>query len=296
MNKLNKPRFSIVIPCYNEASYLPATLKSLSKQDYEGNYEIIVVDNNCTDDTVRIAQKFGVKIVTETNPGVCWARQAGTQQAAGEIIISTDADTIFSKNWLSTIDQAFIKNEVLVVVAGPCRYITGPAWGRALTYLLFGFVNLLQFVLRYPFYVSATNIAFKKEAWTGYNVYLPQGGDEVDLLHNLRKKGRAKFINSNPTFTSGRRLEEGLIYNFFVTFLFYYFTAYHINKLFKRTIIGSAPAFRPNPIKIKSVIKSKFASLYLVIIVALFLITPIRSFMSDNVHDAYIHVRHEMRR
>jgi glycosyltransferase involved in cell wall biosynthesis len=57
-------RFSVVIPCYNEADYIEATLKSLREQSTNASYEIIVVDNNCTDETVAISKRYGAKIVS----------------------------------------------------------------------------------------------------------------------------------------------------------------------------------------------------------------------------------------
>ena len=105
MNELEPCRFSIVIPCYNEADFIASTLESLTAQTFTKNYEIIIVDNNCTDDTVAIARRHGARVVSAQRPGVCSARQAGTKASHGEIIISTDADTIFSPNWLSNIDH-----------------------------------------------------------------------------------------------------------------------------------------------------------------------------------------------
>ena len=45
------PRYSVVIPAFNEQAYLGACLASLAAQDYPGAFEVIVVDNNSTDDT-----------------------------------------------------------------------------------------------------------------------------------------------------------------------------------------------------------------------------------------------------
>jgi glycosyltransferase involved in cell wall biosynthesis len=98
-------RFSIVVPAYNEASYVGAALRSLQAQDYPGPYEIIVVDNNSTDGTGEIAASYGVTVVKEMEPGVCQARQRGTAEARGEIVVSTDADTVQPIDWLSRIDQ-----------------------------------------------------------------------------------------------------------------------------------------------------------------------------------------------
>ena len=242
--KDTKPRFSIVIPCYNEARFIDRTLSSLAKQSYSGSYEVIVVDNNCTDETVDIAETYGAKIVKEKRPGVCWARQAGTDAAKGEIVISTDADTVQPDNWLENIDNAFKHNDNSVAVAGPCIYEDGPWWGKQYPKIMFGLVAALYRLTGAPLYVTATNIAFKKSAWSQYNTSMTQGGDELALLHDLRSKGKVVFNNSNPVYTSGRRLTRGLFYNIFVTFFTYYLLAYYINRLTGRTVIGMAPAYR----------------------------------------------------
>lgn len=238
-----KPRFSIVIPCHDEELYIAKTLTSLQKQSFAGEWEVIVVDNNCTDKTVALAKQFGARIVTEDHPGVCWARQAGTAAARGEIVVSTDADTTFEADWLATIDQTFRRNRC-VAVAGPCRYSDGPWWGRVYPQLLFGSVAVFNKLSGKPFYVTATNIAFRRSCWNSYNTCLTQGGDELALLNDLTKRGRVVFVNSNHVNTSGRRLTKGLFYSLLVTFLFRYVLAYHLNKLFHKPIIGMAPAFR----------------------------------------------------
>jgi len=239
-------RFSVVVPCFNEASYIEKTLKSLKNQDFEGEYEIIIVDNNCTDKTVEIVNKYNVNVVSEKNPGVCFARQAGMEAAKGEIVISTDADTIHSKNWLSIIDKSFNNYSDAVAVCGPCKYFDGPWWGRVYPYLLFFPDYIYSKLIKRPFYITATNTAYNKSKFKGYDTSMTQGGDEMYVLHSIKKKGRVVFNYSNPVFTSARRLKGGLIYNLFVSFIFYYLIAYNVNKLFKRRIIGTAPAFREN--------------------------------------------------
>lgn len=243
-----KYRFSIVIPCYNEENYIAKTLSSINKQDFTGNYEVIVVDNNCDDKTADIAKKYGAKVVQESKPGVCWARQAGTEIAKGEIIISTDADTTFPINWLASIDARFIKKPKAVAVCAPCHFVDAPLWGKLYSRILFGSIYLIHKLTGFVFYITATNTAFKKSAWEGYNTELPQGGDELDLLRKLRKKGKVIFSNNYAVYTSSRRLENGLLYNIFVTFGYYYLTAYYINRIFKKEVIGSYPAYRENKI------------------------------------------------
>jgi glycosyltransferase involved in cell wall biosynthesis len=238
------PRFSIVIPCYNEARYIADTVNSLRRQTFGGSYEIIVVDNNCTDDTAEIARGLGVRVVRESNPGVCWARQTGTEESTGEIVISADADTTYAPDWLAKIDQAFGKDVRVVAVTGPCRYVGGPFWGRLYARILFGVVHLVYRVTGRIAYVTATNIAFRRKHWSGYDVNLTQGGDELNLLRDLRARGRVSYVHTNPTYTSSRRLTRGLLYSFFVTLLVYYLLGYLLNRLFKRRVIGMAPAYR----------------------------------------------------
>lgn len=223
---------------------MAATLESLLAQETDAKYEIIVVDNNCSDDTVKIAKSYGVQVVSENNPGVCHARQAGTEAAKGEIIVSTDADTVFKPNWLATIDAKFRKNSEVVAVFGPCRYYNGQWWAKIYTHILFTGIYAYYLDVGKPFYITATNTAFKKSAWSGYDTSMRQGGDELDLLKKLSKRGEVQFVNSNPVYTSARRLKYGLAYTVLVSFVYYYLAAYYLNKLFKRTIIGNAPAFR----------------------------------------------------
>ena len=53
------PRYSVVIPAFNEQAYLGARLASLAAQDYPGAFEVIVVDNNSTDDTAAVSGARG---------------------------------------------------------------------------------------------------------------------------------------------------------------------------------------------------------------------------------------------
>jgi glycosyltransferase involved in cell wall biosynthesis len=164
-------RFSIVIPAYNEEAFIGATLRSLLAQDLADPYEIVVVDNNSSDETAWVAAAHGAIVVREERQGVCWARQRGTEIAAGEIIVSADADTFYETGWLSRIDPEFRKDSGCVAVVGPFRFADAPRWGQAWTSFLFGFVFVVSRLTRRVPYVAAANLAFRKEDWFGYNTY-----------------------------------------------------------------------------------------------------------------------------
>ncbi len=283
---LQKPLISVVIPCYNEEFYIGEALRTLNEQITDFDYEVIVVDNNCDDNSVAIAKKYGARVIEEKIPGVCAARQTGTKAARAEIVVSTDSDSRFKPNWLQSIYNEFKSNPSIIAVAGPCSYYDGPWWGKGYTKILFTFSWLYSKLTGHPFYITATNIAFKKTAWTGYDNNLPQGGDELGLLKQLKRHGKIIFKFHNGILTSGRRLTKGALYNLFVTCMYYYFFAYIINSLFKRQIIGMAPVFRKN--QERSPYFKYALRLCMVIvpgIVVYYGFTPIAHFLNDNTVD-----------
>lgn len=119
-------RVSVVVPVYNEEKYLANCLNSLVKQSVPAD-EIIVVDNNSTDGSVAIAQKFPVRIVHEKKQGMIHARNRGFNEAKHEIIARTDADTILPKNWVKRVKKAF-EDETVVGVSGPANFYELPKY------------------------------------------------------------------------------------------------------------------------------------------------------------------------
>jgi glycosyltransferase involved in cell wall biosynthesis len=106
----NSLTLSIVIPAYNEERHLEACLESIARQT-EMPDEVIVVDNNSTDRTTKIAQSFSfVKVINEKKQGVVYARDAGFSAVTSNIIGRIDADTILPPNWVEYI-QKFYNDE-----------------------------------------------------------------------------------------------------------------------------------------------------------------------------------------
>jgi glycosyltransferase involved in cell wall biosynthesis len=238
------PDFSIVIPAYNEEDFLPQCLRSLQEQDYIGEFEVIVVDNNSADATTKVAHSFGAKVMLETERGVCAARQTGTAAANAPIIVSTDADTTFHKHWLQNIADEFAAHDDLVAVCGAPVFVDSPLWGKAVAGIITTYVKAYNRLLNTTCYISAANTAFKRSAFTGYNTKLTQGGDELYLLKQLKKNGRVVLKFDNPVYTSSRRLYRGFFYNVFVTQILYYVFDYNFARITGRSLLGGYPAFR----------------------------------------------------
>lgn len=237
-------RFTVVVPAHNEASALPATLDSLLAQDFGGSVEIIVVDNASTDATAAVATSYGVRVVHEPDLGVCNARQAGVLAASGEVVVSTDADTVHPVHWLRRIDAALLARPDAVAVAGPCRYVDSPWWGRLFPTVGFSGIALGYRLTGRVGYLTATNVAYRREGFPGYNTVLTQGGDEVDLLRRLTACGPVIWDRRNLVRTSARRFRQGLLHTLVISYGYYYLASSLLNRLTGRRVIGPAPAVR----------------------------------------------------
>jgi glycosyltransferase involved in cell wall biosynthesis len=89
-----------VIPAFNAAEFLGATLQSVVNQS-QRPYEIIVVDDGSTDATPEIARSFGVTLISGANAGVSAARNVGVKAASGEYIAYLDADDVWTPDKLA---------------------------------------------------------------------------------------------------------------------------------------------------------------------------------------------------
>jgi glycosyltransferase involved in cell wall biosynthesis len=90
-----KLRISLIIPAHNEAAFLPACLEAARQAAgrIDSTVETIVILNRCTDDTEAIARRHGCVIVREDAKNLSAIRNAGVAAAAGEIIVTCDADS-----------------------------------------------------------------------------------------------------------------------------------------------------------------------------------------------------------
>ncbi len=104
---------SVVIPIYNAEKTILRCLDSISLQTFR-EFELILVNNNSTDNSVRLIQDFisgnrglSISLIHEPKQGSCAARNRGAKAAKGKIIVNTDPDCIADKNWLKDILSAF---------------------------------------------------------------------------------------------------------------------------------------------------------------------------------------------
>lgn len=99
------PKFSIIIPVYNVENYIKRTLDSVFKQTYK-DFEVIIVDDGCTDNSITLAKEYDVKIINEDHVGVSQARNIGQKHAKGEYLLFLDSDDYWNKDLLANINKS----------------------------------------------------------------------------------------------------------------------------------------------------------------------------------------------
>lgn len=120
---MNKPIISVVVCTYNRADLLPGCLESLAEQTLDKSiYEVIVVNNNSTDNAQGIAEEFAGKqpnfrVVVETKQGLSHARNRGYREAKGDYVAYIDDDARADVRWVELILDALesVKPEPVVV-------------------------------------------------------------------------------------------------------------------------------------------------------------------------------------
>ncbi|MCP4992045.1 MAG: glycosyltransferase family 2 protein [Colwellia sp.] len=146
---------SVVIPAYNNVHSTINCINSLLKQTIDNSlFEIIVVNNNSTDDTKELVSKLisnvdNCKLVDELNQGVSFARNKGWKEASAEIIVFIDNDVTADEGLLVKMLNSFISIKPAPVAVGPQirpNYETSPpnwfvddfeirGWGGAARFL-----------------------------------------------------------------------------------------------------------------------------------------------------------------
>ncbi|HSW47873.1 MAG TPA: glycosyltransferase family 2 protein [Candidatus Saccharimonadales bacterium] len=210
-------KVSIVIPVHNEGEYIGACLESLMRQIDPAD-EIIVVNNNSTDNTVKIAKTYPVKILHEKTQGLTPTRNRGFNNAKYEIIARTDGDTILPSNWITMIKKSF-SDENLVAVSGPAEFYDLPElfqnshWQSKPTWvkLIKSYNKLVKKMTKHDC-IYGPNYAIRKKAWKKVknSVCLndKQVHEDLDLAIHLSPFGKIKFDNSMIVKTSVRRWKK----------------------------------------------------------------------------------------
>jgi len=207
---------SVVICTYNREQLIEASILAVQRQDFSQEfYEILVVDNNSTDRTKEIVHRLippspvSIRYIFEENQGLSFARNAGINNAKGEVVVFTDDDIDAEPNWLKDIVAAFDDPQV-ACAGGPIRPIwpfPKPEW---LTERWQGPLTISEFKpakdageFKGPYYPWGANIAFRKDVFQTTGMFPTDLGrigncllsnEEINLCRKIEESGkRIKF-------------------------------------------------------------------------------------------------------
>ena len=188
-------KVSIIVPCYNQAQYLPEALQSVLDQTYD-NWECIIVNDGSPDNTKEVAQEWVKKdsrfiYLYKENGGLSSARNAGIAIAEGEFILPLDADDRIGKDYTLLAIQAFQDDESLKLV-----YSKAEKFGEEI-----GSWNLPDFSL---FELARQNMIFctalyRKQEWEkvgGYDINMLKGWEDWEFwIAVLKGGGKVKRLD-----------------------------------------------------------------------------------------------------
>lgn len=111
---------SVIVPCYNCASFVGDTLESLASQTYK-NFEVVCINDGSQDETLSVLQQWkernllDMQIISQQNGGVSRARNAGIRAAQGKYLLFLDADDLYHPTYIQRLCETMQNSDADVV-------------------------------------------------------------------------------------------------------------------------------------------------------------------------------------
>lgn len=193
---------SVVIPARNEEKNIAVLLNALAEQTYPKEYfEIIVADDFSGDATMDVVKGSSLNNLKLVHPGTAAERsskkkaiEAGIHQAIGELIVTTDADCIPSKEWLSTINS-FYANHHAAFIAAPVTFSNDGSFFQifqSLDFLTLQGITAASVAANFHTMCNGANLAYKRQTFFEVNGF--EGidnvatGDDMLLMYKIWKQ------------------------------------------------------------------------------------------------------------
>jgi len=198
---------SVIIPALNSASTISRTLSSIFSNKFsEDLFEVLMIDNGSTDNTVEIAKKYDVTVYRCEPRGIGPPRNLGIRKAKGDIVCFTDSDCIVDNCWLQKFHDFFERNPEVDGVGGPTfPYPVSQNRLQELTGELFvdehnypKSITKLQHRRKGPL-LFGSNSAYKKEALLDVGGFPEPGGSCWELSWKLLAAQHSLVFNPEIT-------------------------------------------------------------------------------------------------
>lgn len=187
---------TVIICTYNRAKYIGPLLESLAANTLpKSEYEILLVDNNCQDNTREICEHFAAthpdltfRYVVETEQGLSAARNCGIRHAHGDLLVYVDDDALVDNHYLQDYVSYFAAHPDVMALGGPIEplYETAePKWMTRYTKaLLTAWMNYGDKPREYPKgrYPGGGNAAYRKAVFEKVGLFNTKLGRKGNLL------------------------------------------------------------------------------------------------------------------
>lgn len=199
------PSVTVQLPAYNEENNIEDAVKSIHEQEYQGNVEIIVVDDGSTDETWNILQslmdKYGeLKAFTKANEGIAPTRNYALEKGTGEIVITMDSDTILEQGAIISLVSNFKEKDTVAVASNvETRNDEDNWWTRSqsIEYLVsMEMARMFQSKFRHLMVVSGGCGAYRRsvlEEIGGWNEVGHRYAEDFDLTIQAHEFGNIAF-------------------------------------------------------------------------------------------------------
>lgn len=205
----NTPFISVIITVRNEENNIERLITQLKNQKYP-HFEIIIVNDHSTDNTVELIEKYKDERITlihlsNNEIGKKQALKHGIYKAKGEWIVTTDADTFIQREWLATLAKYFFKDYIFtgLVFLKPVKNTFFHTF-QYLDHTAMQIITLSTTIAGLPFLCSGANLALERKnahhLINDIKSNIPSG-DDIFLLH-AAIKNKLKVITSteSPSF------------------------------------------------------------------------------------------------
>lgn len=193
------PQVSIVIPAWNEEINILNCVSSISCMETNVPFEIIVVNNNSTDDTQKTIDKLHVRSLFQSIQGCGPARQLGQENSKGKYILLADADCVYPPGWLNAMINK-LEADAVVCVYGRYSFIEKagyPRWKLFFLERMKDFIAEIRHVRRPYLNAYGMSMGYIKEFGLkeGYVKHYIRGEDGR-LCFDLMKYGKVRQVKS----------------------------------------------------------------------------------------------------
>jgi glycosyltransferase involved in cell wall biosynthesis len=213
---------SVVVPAHKEENYILATLRSLAEQEYT-DCEFIIITNGEPEgnQTQKIAEASGFRVIHDSMGGISRARQTGLEAARGDIVVTTDADSVHHTRWLTRISE-IMEDKNILCGAGLWRTTSEKLSVRAV-FAFIAWTHRLKNAID-PMLVTGVSEAasfYRREAALSCGGYDPavMMSEGVMMFRKFRKPGAPIIFTDEELVicTSGRRQERQGALHWFLT-------------------------------------------------------------------------------